>query len=119
MRHDMCFPTNYHPISHSENIGLLEKLVWGHNDKKLITSQVVVAHIFNPSTQEQSQADLCKFEASLVYKSWFQDRLQSYRETLSQNKNKNKQKSVPSQRTLTLEPKDYCANIFCSSVHKT
>ena len=28
----------------------------------------VVAHTFNPSTWRQRQADLCEFEASLVYR---------------------------------------------------
>ena len=35
--------------------------------------------------RRQMQADLCEFEARLVYKRYFQDRLQSYRETLSLN----------------------------------
>ena len=36
----------------------------------------------------QRQVDLCEFVASLVYKSLFQDRHQSYRETLPQKKKK-------------------------------
>ena len=44
------------------------------------------AHTLNPNTREaEANADLCEFKANLVYKS--QDRLQSYRETLSQKKN--------------------------------
>ena len=39
-----------------------------------------------PALGRQRQADLFDFEVSLVYKS--QDRLQSYRETLSQRKKK-------------------------------
>jgi hypothetical protein len=31
-------------------------------------SQVVVVHIFNPSTQEVEAGGLCEFKASLVYK---------------------------------------------------
>ena len=42
-----------------------------------------------PALWRQRQVDLCEFEASLVHKNEFQDRFQSYRETLSQtNKNK-------------------------------
>ena len=36
-----------------------------------------------PAPRRQRQVDLCEFKASLVYKSLFQNRLQSYRETLS------------------------------------
>ena len=35
------------------------------------------------------QVNFCEFEASLIYKSEFQDRLQSYRETLSPKIKKN------------------------------
>ena len=35
----------------------------------MMISRVVVAHAFNPSTQEAEQANLWEFEASLVYKS--------------------------------------------------
>ena len=46
-----------------------------------------------PALGKQRQADLYEFEVSLVYKSWFRERLQSHREPLSQkNKNKTKQK---------------------------
>ena len=46
-----------------------------------------------PALRRQRQANLCEFEASLVYKSYFQVRVQSYRETLSRkNKQTNKQK---------------------------
>ena len=41
-----------------------------------------------PALGRQKQVDLCEFEASLVYKSKFQDRHQSYRETLSQKNKK-------------------------------
>ena len=34
-----------------------------------VSSWAVVAHAFNPSTREVEAADLCEFEASLVYKS--------------------------------------------------
>ena len=40
--------------------------------KAYMSSQAVVVHAFNPSTQEaekQRQADLCEFEANLVEKS--------------------------------------------------
>ena len=37
-----------------------------------------------PALGRERQVDLCEFKASLVYKSEFQDRLQSHRETLSQ-----------------------------------
>jgi hypothetical protein len=30
--------------------------------------QVVMAHTFNPSTQEAEQVGLCEFEASLIYR---------------------------------------------------
>ena len=56
---------------------------------------VVVVYAFNPSTRE--------FEASLVYKSEFQDRLQSYtlhRETLSRKTKKQKQKNRPGVKGL-------------------
>ena len=46
-----------------------------------------------PALRRQRQADLCEFEASLVYKSQFQDRLQSYRETLSRKTKQNKMSS--------------------------
>ena len=39
-----------------------------------------------PALWRQRQVDLCEFEANLVYKSKFQDRLQSYGETLSRKK---------------------------------
>ncbi|XP_038184960.1 uncharacterized protein LOC119813640 isoform X3 [Arvicola amphibius] len=39
-----------------------------------------------PTLRRQRQADLCEFKASLIYKSCFQDRLQSYREILSRKK---------------------------------
>ena len=42
----------------------------------------------NPVLGRQRQADLYKFEVSLVYKSYFQDRLQNHRETLSQKNRK-------------------------------
>ena len=48
--------------------------------------QAVVAYAFNPSTWESRGRPisvLCELEASLVYKSKFQDRHQSYKETLS------------------------------------
>ena len=46
----------------------------------------VMGHTFKPiKLRRQRQVDLCEFTASLVYKSEFQDRLQSSRnpETLS------------------------------------
>ena len=43
-----------------------------------------------PALRMQRQVDLYEFEASLVYKSQFQDRHQSYRETVSRKK-KNKE----------------------------
>ena len=39
-----------------------------------------------PALRRQRQGNLCEFKASLVYKSKFQDRCQSYRETLSKKK---------------------------------
>ena len=36
---------------------------------------MVVANTFNPSTQEAEMDDLCEFEAMLVYKREFQNRL--------------------------------------------
>ena len=42
-----------------------------------------------PALGRQRQPDLHEFEANLVYKSYFQDRLQSYRETMSQTTTKN------------------------------
>ena len=44
-----------------------------------------------PALRRQRQTYVCEFEASTVYKRQFQDRFQSYRETLS-HKNKTKQK---------------------------
>ena len=41
-----------------------------------------------PAFRRQRQVDICEFEANLVYKSQFQDRLQSHRETLSQKTKK-------------------------------
>ena len=38
--------------------------------------------------------DLCEFEVSVVYKSKFQNKLQSYRKTLSQKTNKSKKKKT-------------------------
>ena len=38
--------------------------------------------------------DLCEFEANLVYKSKFQDRLQSDRKTLSKSKTKQNKKTT-------------------------
>lgn len=61
---------------------------------KPISSQAVVAHAFNFTTQElgrQRQGDLCAFEASLVYKTQFQNRFQSNRETVSQKAKQKKQ----------------------------
>ena len=52
---------------------------------------MVVAYAFNP---RQRQADLCEFKASLIYRSQFQDRLQSYRETLSGEKPKTNKTDV-------------------------
>ena len=48
-----------------------------------------VSHTLNPSHRKQRQVDLCEFKTSLVY-SELQDRLQSYREILSRNKQTNK-----------------------------
>ena len=49
-----------------------------------------------PALGRQRQADLCEFEASLVYKSKFQDRhSKSYRETLSRKTKKKKRIQCP------------------------
>ena len=44
------------------------------------------------------QSDLCEFQASLGYKSQFQDRLQSYGETLCQKKIKKRKKTQKTKR---------------------
>jgi hypothetical protein len=52
---------------------------------------IVVAHAFNPSTvRRQSQADLCEFEASLVYRASSSTARAAQRSPVSKNKNKNK-----------------------------
>ena len=50
--------------------------------------------------QRQKQADLCEFKTSLVYKSKCQDRLQSYRETLSQKTKRGKKKKRKKERKV-------------------
>ena len=37
--------------------------------QKLTEGTTVVAHAFNPSTQEAEAVDLCEFKANMVYKS--------------------------------------------------
>ena len=52
----------------------------------------VMVHAFNPSSWVKRQADLFEFKVNQLYKSYFQNRLQIYNETLSQKKNKTKNK---------------------------
>ena len=47
-----------------------------------------------PALGRQRQEDLCEFEANLVCESRFQDRLQSYRETLSRKTKKQTNKQT-------------------------
>ena len=35
------------------------------------SSQAVMVHAFNPSTQKQRQADICEFKTSLIYRASF------------------------------------------------
>ena len=58
--------------------------------------------------RRQRQADLCEFEAGLVYKSQFQDRNQRYRETLSLKKQRNKKEIVDS-LTQYLQTSQICS----------
>ena len=51
----------------------------------------MVAHAFNPSTQEAEQADLFKFEASLVYETSFRTARATQRNSASKKQNKTKQ----------------------------
>ena len=51
-----------------------------------------MVHAFNPSSWVKRQADLFEFKVNQLYKSYFQNRLQIYNETLSQKK-KTKQKT--------------------------
>jgi hypothetical protein len=60
----------------------------------------VVAHALIPALRRQKQADLCKFETSLIYKESSRTARATQRNPVSkQNKNKNKNK----QKTLTME----------------
>lgn len=51
----------------------------------------------SPASQagRKRQLDVCEFEDRVVYKSWFQDGLQSVRESLSLKKQTNKKKEMP------------------------
>ena len=58
-----------------------------------------------PALGRQKQVDFCELETSLVYKSKFQDRLQSCRITISQktkNKQTNKNKNKTKQKNRSL-----------------
>ena len=52
-----------------------------------------------PSLVRQRQADFCEFEASLVNKSEFHDKLQSYREILSQKQTNRKKTQQTNKQT--------------------
>jgi hypothetical protein len=66
----------------------------------------VVAHTINPSTGEQRQADLCEFEASLVYRAGSRTARDTEKPCLEKPKNQNENpKTTPSTTTpLTENP---------------
>ena len=79
-----------------------------HNSRVVVVS---AAHAFNtrtfliPGLQRQKLVALRNFEASMVSKKSYQDRLQSHRETLSQKKNATQEKQRRSQEYYGLCPK--------------
>jgi hypothetical protein len=56
-------------------------------------SQVVVAHTFNPSSQETTIVNFCEFEASLAYKASSRTIRNGHRKILSQKPKPNQTKA--------------------------
>ena len=67
--------------------------------------QAVVAHTFNPSTRE-AQADLCEFEANLVYRA--SSRTSSKTTEKPWLKKTNKQKQTKQQKLCIIFKNIYC-----------
>ena len=60
----------------------------------------MVAHTFNPITQEVEQVDLCEYQASLVYIVSFKTVRDSVKDSVSMNKQTRKERGRETSETV-------------------